>query len=163
MSDDVDIPAPPEPEAKRTTPPSKRGSAKAELSETERYQLRLHEQATVTSQISNLCRLIGLGGLVVFFTVTGGSEQTAFSLWENKKTPYVLIGVFGALTIFFDYLQYLFAFFSASEAMSRTDKPNRYKTKSALYKGRSWCFYTKQVSAFVCGLAFIAVVLGLKF
>ena len=105
----------------------------------------LGEKRHVTSKISDNCRFIGFGLLALYYTIM--SSEHGFGLEIRTLHSLVIqgIGVAGALAVVFDYLQYVFGYFSVNQALARED--NNYNANSCAYKARAFLFYAKQIAA----------------
>jgi hypothetical protein len=124
----------------------------------ERRRAVLDEQRNVTSRISDTCRYIGFGLLVVFYASRFGEPESA-SLQETYGRALYIIGLTGGLTIVFDYFQYVFGASAVQTALSRNDY--MYDDHSIAYRGRRACFVLKQWSAGIGSLV-LALAIGVR-
>jgi hypothetical protein len=118
----------------------------------------LEQKKEVTSRISDLCRYIGFGLMIVFFTLKSGG----FAKYLESPTTVqsVLIWVFGAagaLTIVSDYFQYVAANASVEAALRR--KEQNYDEAAWAYRLRVWLFVVKQWLAAIGAIALAILVL----
>jgi hypothetical protein len=105
----------------------------------------LAQKGEVSAKISENCRYIGFGLILVYYAARSNESKFSASLLYDHRETIFSVGLFGALTIFFDYLQYVCGYFSADDALKRT--PAQYNDNSIWYHGRHVSFYAKQLAA----------------
>jgi hypothetical protein len=135
--------------------PGRDVKAVPELSEDDlkaRRESVIEQKQYVTSRVSETCRFIGFGLLAVYYTLSISNEPFAVSLLASREWLVRAFGAAGALTVFFDYLQYVAGGRAANKALNRTNegkKSYRYNKKWMSYRIREFSFVAKQVFAFV--------------
>ena len=120
----------------------------------------LEEKKTLTARISESVRFIAFGFLAIFYTVYTDDKGFGALLKEQpcSKAALFVVGICGAVTILFDYLQYVAGASSVKQALASDDK---YFDKSTFaYRARAFCYNAKQVLIFVGCAALIAFVLS---
>ncbi|PDS31320.1 hypothetical protein [Rhizobium phaseoli] len=115
----------------------------------------IDQKSEVTGRISDTCRVIGFGLLVFYFTVHFNDSAAAARLKTGNNWSLFIIGALGVLTIFMDYLQYLFGSRAAHAALKNEN--HLYNDKSLAYRARNFFFSGKQATAGLGSLVLIYV------
>lgn len=105
----------------------------------------LDEKRNVTGRISETCRYVGFGLLVVYYAIQSGDSAFEERLRLDHSPLIYLVGACGVFSIAFDYLQYFFAARSVDEAYRRPTAD--FDPHSVAYKARQVFFYLKQIVA----------------
>jgi hypothetical protein len=104
----------------------------------------LEEKKSVTSRISDTCRIVGFGLLTIFYTIKIG-EGKLEKIGTDHSCLVLAVGLLGFLVILLDYLQYFFGS-QAVEAALATN--NLYNTESFSYRARNFLYILKQYAVF---------------
>lgn len=108
-------------------------------------------------RISETSRFVGFGLLAVFYAIKVGPNDDLAS----NDCLITLIGVFGALSVLLDYLQYVFGYLMVRSAQ---DNPSDHSYGNGLggwfFAFKSWAFWLKQFTAIFGSIFVIIVVLG---
>lgn len=108
----------------------------------------LADKDYVTGRVGESCRYIGFGLVAVFYTIATSDGAFPKELWINYDWWILAFGSLGALTVLFDYVQYLAGDFSARLAMKRDDAGHNsylYDKKWLSYRLRSAAYVIKQL------------------
>jgi hypothetical protein len=122
----------------------------------ERRERVLDEKKNVTSKISDTCRFIGFGLLIVYYTIQSADGAFATHLKTHSPVLVYAVGIAGAATILLDYLQYLFGAMAVDRALKRPTMD--YDETSCAYKARLWAYRAKQFATAVGAAALIILV-----
>ena len=109
---------------------------------TERYDAALAQKRFATSKVSELCRLVGIGLLALSYSVLISDTNVSEALVKNYKLLLFLLGLSGALTIAFDYIQYFSAKIQAEKAIDNKEyefQPNKHWKSSKIRNGAYIC------------------------
>lgn len=114
--------------------------------------VRINQKSEVSSKISETSRFVGFG--MVAWVFAQHASEAPFSLgYLQAYGPIVRIaGVLGILAIFFDYLQYIFAYFSVQKALENKTNDFAYDHSSILMKLQKTSFWAKQFSGVASAL-----------
>jgi hypothetical protein len=115
----------------------------------------LDEKRNVTSRISDTCRFVGFGLLAIYYSIKIGGNKLATQLQTEHRWLVFWLGLFGALAILLDYLQFVAGSLAVNKALRSAGL--EYDTDWCSYKFRQLAFNAKQ---FVV-LAGVAVLLWL--
>jgi hypothetical protein len=115
----------------------------------------IDQKSEVTGRISDTCRIIGFGLLIFYFTVHFNDSSAAGLIRQENSLALYAIGLFGVLTVLFDYLQYFCGSIAAKAALRNEN--NLYDNKSLAYKARNFMFILKQSTAFLGALVLMYV------
>jgi hypothetical protein len=124
-------------------------------------QLRLDQKSAVTSRISETSRLVGFGVVAWVFAIHTSQTDFAVRYISTYKFWINIAGFFGMLTIVFDYMQYLCAYFSVNHSLTRSEHNYSYNKNHAGYVFQNVFFVAKQVFAVLASLL-VVVTFGLS-
>ncbi|MBY8977635.1 hypothetical protein KHP62_17615 [Rhodobacteraceae bacterium NNCM2] len=114
---------------------------------TPEFKSRLEDKANVSNRISETVRYIGFGLVAVFYTIRNTDNEVFSNLPQDYFYLFISIGFFGALTLVFDYFQYLAGYFSVNDALRREQEKFAYNTATRAYRLRTVFFWAKQIAA----------------
>lgn len=120
-------------------------------------QERTEDVKFYSVRISETSRFIGFGLLAVFYAI---KVEPSGSLAANDCLV-MSVGVFGALSVLFDYLQYVFGY--GMVRIAQANPPDHsYSAGLAgwFFALKSWAFWLKQVTATFGSIIVIFLVLG---
>jgi len=103
------------------------------------------EQKNVSSNITNMCRYIGFGIAAAMYSIFSSNSDFAKQLLGCNQDLLILTSVSAIIILFFDYLQFLFGYFSVRIALRNSKDDYSYNNKSIFYSGRFFFFYAKQL------------------
>lgn len=113
-----------------------------------------------SSRISESTRYLGFGLAAVAMALLTSDAAFPKKLMAAHPTPVILAAALGCLTIFADYLHYLFGYLASDEAARNRDGDFGYLTQSIYYRARRWFFYSKQIFAALGFLFLITALLS---
>ena len=119
----------------------------------------MERRKDVSNRVSETTRFIGFGLLATFYAIISGTDPFFEGLRANWTISLRLIALAGAAAVLFDYLHYVFAYFSANRALTRADVPNAYNTGWLTYRLEHVCFWTKQAAALL-GCILVLIMIG---
>lgn len=122
----------------------------------------IQQKQFVTSKVSETSRFIGFGLLAVFYTASISTDQFAVEVLNSNPWLAHLFGACGALTILFDYIQYVAGERAAERALRRSDDGQNtflYNKRWWQYRLREFSYRAKQVLALAgsCVLAYVMI------
>ena len=79
-------------------------------------------------------------------------------IYENYTLLLLIIAALGAVTILFDYLQFVGGYNAVEAALKNKDDSYSYDPKSCWYRLRNIAFWIKQVTALLGALILIIVI-----
>ncbi len=125
----------------------------------ERKQKQRDNQDYFSAKVSDLARAIGYGLVAVSFTLISTDSKFFQSLSSTQKQFIITSAAFGCLTALFDFLQYLFGFLAASQAVENIDGDYRQTQMGKLFRWFQECFFwLKQGGALIGVLLLISAV-----
>lgn len=139
---------------------TKNTDSPTEMEIEDRRKRRQDEKLYVTGRVSESCRYIGFGLVAIFYTIVTSSEEFPKNLWDNHGWLVQVFGAFGALTVFFDYIQYLAGDFAARAALRRLNEGQStllYNDKWLSYRLRNTAYLAKQLSCLGGALVLIYI------
>lgn len=109
-----------------------------------------------SARISETSRLVGFGLLAIFYAV----KVDANASFEANESLVTLLGVFGALSVLLDYLQYVFGYLMVRYAQ-HNPPAHSYADGVAgrFFALKSWAFALKQIAAILGSFIVIFLVL----
>jgi hypothetical protein len=113
----------------------------------------LEEKRNVTGRMSETTRFVAFGLLALYYAIRTTGETFGQQLHTNHPCLVTAVGLFGAITILLDYLQYWFGSFAVNEALKRDTAD--YDEDSFWYVARKWAFTTKQLAAVLGALTLV--------
>jgi len=108
---------------------------------------RLDEKRHVSQKLSDLIRYISFGIIAACYSMFTSDTNLILGILAKYKWHLSVATEFSVLSIALDYLQFLFAYFSNNEALSK--ESNLYNKDSICYQWRTYCFYLKQASTLI--------------
>lgn len=126
----------------------------------EKSKAKIQEDKDFTSnRLSELSRYISFGTLAVIFSILS-SESV---IWKKLQTDYKILAffcaLFGIISIFLDFLQYVFGYFTSCKAASGSNPTYKYDKSWITYRFRVGCFWTKQYAAALSGILLLIIML----
>lgn len=121
----------------------------------------LDEKRNVSSKISETTRYIGFGLIAAVYGVLTSDSSKIDSLFDASTTLLVISAVAGAVAIVFDYMQFVFGYWSVRQALRASD--SKYNEEYFAYKLRARLFWLKQGFAFAGALLFTVVLISSVF
>ncbi len=118
-------------------------------SKTDYMAMPLADKKDMSGRIGETSRFIGFGLVALVFTIYGSDNTLSSTIRQDSAFLLNVAGLLGCLAILSDYLQYVCGYFSAKDAISRTKEEHTYDDEAAVYKGREFFFWAKQLFAFV--------------
>ncbi len=125
----------------------------------EKLKAKIQEDKDFTSnRLSELSRYISFGTLAVIFSILS-SESV---IWKKLQTDYKILAFYCALSgitsIFLDFLQYIFGYFTSCKAASGCNPSYKYEKTWITYRLRFGCFWIKQYSAALSGILLLIII-----
>jgi hypothetical protein len=112
-----------------------------------------------SEKISELCRYIGFGLLASYYAVTLGDPAGTIArrLLEHPALLSMTV-VWGSTIVLFDYLQYVFGYWSSQLVLWRDE--GGWNANSPLYVGRQISFLVKQGAALCGAVSYAALIVS---
>ena len=107
-----------------------------------------------TNRISDLCRYISFGILIGIFALLTASSPKWTDLPGLERISFFISGMLAALTIIFDYLQYVAGYLSSSKAYDAVESNYEYDTTSCSTRIRGFSFWVKQITMLIAAILF---------
>jgi hypothetical protein len=108
----------------------------------ERYNAALEQKRFATSKVSDLCRIVGISLLALSYSVLISDAAVPKELVKNNSKILFLLGLSGALTIAFDYIQYFAAKIQSEQALKNNInefQPNKNWKSTRIRNGAYIC------------------------
>jgi hypothetical protein len=121
----------------------------------------LDQKALVTGRTSESCRYIAFGLLGVYYTLLTSKDGNGAAIEQLYGSLLVWMAVAAAVSILFDYLQYVFARFEIDRAFRSEDK--LYDSDSFFYSMREILFWSKQILMLAAVTIFFVVLIRYQF
>ena len=126
-----------------------------------RIKLAEHRQLH-TDRISTQVRTISFGTLATAWGLILTNPSVALQLQSSFKNQLILLCIFSILTLFLDYLQYVFGYLNIQKRLDTKD-PIKFKKLFIFdfyHKANVFFFWLKQIFTAVC-VVWLVVILGL--
>ncbi len=126
----------------------------------EKLKAKIQEDKDFTSnRLSELSRYISFGTLAVIFSILSSESL----IWKKLQTDYKMLAfycaLFGIASIFLDFLQYVFGYFTSRKAASGSNPTYKYNKSWMTYRLRAGCFWIKQYAAALSGILLLTIML----
>lgn len=126
--------------------------------DTGQREKRLEEKRNVTGKVSEICRFIGFGLLIIYWTAQFGETKLDLSGYGiSSHRAIFLIGLSGGLAILADYIQYAAGAFAVKRALDN-HPTYKYISNSWSYRARWLAYIVKQAMVFLGSMVVIYVV-----
>ena len=126
----------------------------------EKLKAKIQEDKDFTSnRLSELSRYISFGTLAVIFSILSSESIIWKKLQTDHKMLALYCALFGITSIFLDFLQYVFGYFTSCKAASGSNPTYKYDKSWMTYRLRKECFWTKQYSAALSGILLLVIIL----
>jgi hypothetical protein len=119
-------------------------------------EARLAQKNAVTARISETSRLVGFGIVAWVFAIHTSETKFAQVYVSNYEVWVNIAGILGMLAIVSDYLQYLCAYSSVKNSLTREDRNYSFNKNHLGYFLQGVFFGTKQVCAVLGSLLVVA-------
>jgi hypothetical protein len=122
----------------------------------------LKEKEFLSDRISTQVRTVALGLLGITWGLLIGKSDAAVEIASSIGKHLMAIGGIAILTMFLDFLQYLFGYWYTDNLIKEMEKANeeegKYRYSDLRYRLRTFMFCSKQISLII-GVMWLFVVL----